>query len=59
MMILTGLVLVGGVGYLAYRWRLRREMQDEVKSILKQYMPLAEGEEQQAAAGPPKPSESV
>ena len=46
MMILIGLILVGGLGFLAYRWRIRKEMRDEVKSILKQYMPLAEGEEQ-------------
>ena len=46
MMILAGLILVGGLGFLAYRWRIRKEMRDEVKSILKQYMPLAEGEEQ-------------
>ena len=46
MMILAGLILVGSLGFLAYRWRIRKEMRDEVKSILKQYMPLAEGEEQ-------------
>ena len=53
MMILAGLILVGGVGFLAYRWRIRQEMRDEVKSILKQYMPLAEGEEQGTAPKEP------
>lgn len=29
---------LGGVGL--YKWRLRREMQDEIRSIMRQYMPL-------------------
>ncbi len=45
MMIAVGLVVVGGLGFAAYKWRIRQEMRDEVKSILKQYMPLAEGDD--------------
>ena len=44
--ILATLILVGGLGFAAYRWKIRQEMRDEVKSILKQYMPLAEGDDQ-------------
>lgn len=51
--VIATLVFVGVLGYGAYRWKIRQEMRDEVKSILKQYMPLAEGEEQ-AQAGAPK-----
>jgi hypothetical protein len=45
LMILVALTVVAGGGFAAYKWRIRQEMRDEVKSILKQYMPLAEGDD--------------
>jgi len=53
-MIAVALSLVGGLGFLAYKWQIRREMRDEVKSILKQYMPLAEGDD--GPGNPPGPA---
>jgi hypothetical protein len=54
LMIAVALSLVGGLGFLAYKWQIRREMRDEVKSILKQYMPLAEGDD--GPGNPPGPA---
>ena len=44
-MIAVALTVVAGLGFAAYKWRIRQEMRDEVKSILKQYMPLAEADD--------------
>lgn len=44
-MVIVGLLLLIPAAIGIYKWRLRREMQDEVKTILKQYMPLAESED--------------
>lgn len=50
--VLVAAAAVGGIGFAAYRWRLRQEMRDEVKSILKQYMPLAESEDKEELRQP-------
>lgn len=57
--LLFGLLLAAGLGYGVYRLRIKKEMQDEVKSILKQYMPLAEGDEEAASSGPSKNQQEV
>jgi len=61
LMILVALTLVGGLGFMLYRWRIRQEMRDEVKSILKQYMPLAGGDEdpEKAPVSAPRSDEDV
>ncbi|KAJ6906757.1 hypothetical protein NC652_024233 [Populus alba x Populus x berolinensis] len=38
--ILLGLVMAGGGGYLIYKYRLRSYMDSEIRAIMAQYMPL-------------------
>jgi len=40
--VLASCVIVGGVAYGLYRWRLRSYMDQEIKAIMAQYMPLEE-----------------
>ena len=50
--VLASCAIVAGGGFLVYRWRLRSYMNQEIKAIMAQYMPLEDGE---AAPGPLAP----
>ncbi|EFN56501.1 hypothetical protein CHLNCDRAFT_144100 [Chlorella variabilis] len=42
-LVVASVVAVSVAGLFAYRWRLRREMQAEIRSIMREYLPLGEG----------------
>jgi len=42
MAVLLSCLIVGGIAYGLYRWRLRSYMDQEIKAIMAQYMPLEE-----------------
>ena len=42
MAVVLSCLIVGGIAYGLYRWRLRSYMDQEIKAIMAQYMPLEE-----------------
>ena len=50
--VLASCAVVAGGGYLVYRWRLRSYMNQEIKAIMSQYMPLEDSDAAPGAFAP-------
>jgi hypothetical protein len=50
--VLASCAVVAGGGFLVYRWRLRSYMNQEIKAIMSQYMPLEDGDAAPGAFAP-------